>query len=120
MAYQERNEGIYYDRVKVHCDYDDEAEISFSVAPTLYVVGTNANAALLGSWPLDPVSGLPLADAKNTLFMATKDCFVRFRSPLAVAQRLFAGVYYTFNRRWAVLYVTRVLADGILYAWVEG
>ena len=116
--YREREGDVDYDRLKVACDYDDEAEISFTAVQTAYVVGTNANAAATGAWPA--VAGVPLADAKNTLFMATQDCFVRFEGATRRQHRLFAGVYYTFRRRWAIIYITRVAADGNLYCWIEG
>jgi len=117
-------------------DYYDYAEIAFGATETSYTVGTNANAALSGSWPSE--GGYPV-EAQSTLLYATQDCYVRLlprwivvrqnlptaapfkmSSGLPLQMRVPAGVYFETKVKWIVLYVQRVDTDGTLYVWAEG
>jgi len=92
---------------------DDYAEIRFTQIQKSYTVGTNANAALANSW----ISGEP---AKNLLFYATEDCWIRFNDPSAVQHFIPANTFMRFRRRCYVIYVVRSTADGKLRVWMEG
>lgn len=99
------------------CDYYDYAEISFTATQIPYLVGTNANVAVAGTWPY--VAGVPTLAAKRLLVYATQDCYVRFLTPVmggatAVQMRIYADTWYSIPLAVLALYVVRVAANGTL------
>lgn len=108
-------------------DYLDYAEISFNAlggVATPYLVGTQANVAIQGSWPTQTGVYLPNPlylpfDAQNTMFYATQPCLLRLINNALWTQQLGgvlpigfpvqiavpAGVWFTFPDKWFLLYV---------------
>lgn len=93
--------------------FDDFAKIEFSSVQTSYVVGTNANANLNGSWQAGQL-------ARDVQFYATANCWVRFNTPASIPQFIPANLPLRFSRRVALFYVYADTSSGTLYAWIEG
>ena len=93
--------------------YDDFVKISFTSALTEYYVGTNANAAISGSWPTGTVS-------REIAFYTTASCYIRFNNSGAVAHEIPDGLIIRFFKRTEVFYVTQISSPGTLYVWIEG
>jgi len=93
--------------------YADYAQISFTATQQVYVIGTNANAAKSGSWP----SG---AIAKEIVYYATEDCWVRFEESDGVPQFVPKEFPLRSFKRVSKYYVYQDTAPGILRAWIEG
>jgi len=74
-------------------------------------------AATLGSaWP----TAVPAFEAKDLLFWADQDCWIRFEGSSRVRHYIPANTYMRFHRRCFKFYVIRDTADGTLRAWMEG
>ena len=95
--------------------YNDAVTINFTGALTEYIIGTNANAALAGSWPSGVV-------AKDIAFYATQACLIRFNDMRANPHPIPAGLVpvIRFTVRTEKIYVTQDVGPGILYVWIEG
>lgn len=123
-------------RQRLGYDYYDYAAIAFTAVEQAYTVGTNANAALVGSWPSE--SGLPV-EGQVTRLYATQDCLIRFvprwivmRQALAVGHPFLipaglpvqtpvpANTWIVFPDKWIYLYVVSVLNNGVLRLEVSG
>jgi hypothetical protein len=139
--------GINYALTRRHYDNDDYVAISFGPTQDYYVVGTmayinDANvvdvergwclyahgqpaapaflatvlAALGLTWP----SQVPAFEAKDILFYATQDCYVRFEGASRVRHYIPANTFMRFHRRCFMFFVQQVSAAGTLMAWMEG
>jgi hypothetical protein len=78
-------------------------------------------AALGVAWPDE----VPAFEAKRTTMLATQDCWVHFEGRTRVSQYIPAGAlatgpYFTWNRRWLMMWVEQVTLPGVLYLWIEG
>lgn len=93
--------------------FDDFARINFSTTQAGYIIGTNANAQLAGSWESGQL-------AREIQFYCTANCWVRFNTPSSLPQFIPANLPLRFSRRVLAFYVYADTAPGILYAWVEG
>lgn len=112
-----------YDPLKGWCLYThgQPAPPPTFTAPVVAVIGAIYTATLMAAWP----AAIPAFEAKRTTFLATEDCWVHFEGPIRVSQyipggTLAAGPYFTWNRRWFIIWVERVTTNGTLYAWIEG
>ena len=94
-------------------DLNDYAAVAFTATQTNYVVGTNARAALPGSWPAGQ-------EALEELFRCDQDCYIRFDDTAAMQHYIPAGNWIQFHQRCSVIYVQRVTANGTLRIWLEG
>lgn len=73
--------------------------------------------ALLGiTWP----SEVPAFEAKDILFYATQDCWVRFEGNSRVQHFIPKNTFMRFHRRCFMFWVQSDTVDGVLYAWMEG
>jgi len=73
--------------------------------------------ATLGvEWP----SEVPAFEAKDILFYATADCWVRFEGKSRVQHFIPANTFMRFHRRCFMFWVVRDTSNGTLYAWMEG
>ena len=125
--------------LKRHYDNDDYVALNFTNVEQSYVVGTMAYVAdptvatTQPGWTIvTPTPPIPLAylvagvtsgagfEAKDLLFYATQDCYIRFESPKRVQHFIPANTYMRFHRRCLVFYVVRVTNNGILRCWLEG
>jgi hypothetical protein len=68
------------------------------------------------TWP----TSLPSFEAKDILFYATEDCWVRFEGSSRVQHFIPAETYVRFHRRCFMFFVQRDTADGTLRAYIEG
>jgi hypothetical protein len=139
--------GINYALTKRHYDADDYVAIPFGPTQDYYVVGTMAYmndpnvadfergwclfahgqpaapaflapvlAALGLTWP----SQTPAFEAKDILFYATQDCYIRFEGSSRVQHYIPANTFMRFHRRCLMFFVQQVSASGTLMAWIEG
>lgn len=131
--------GLDYALMKRHYDNDDYVALSFTATQQGYVVGTMAYLAdttVATSQPgwtiVTPTPPVPLVlvalgltsglgfEAKDLLFYATQDCYIRFQEPNRVQHFIPANTYMRFHRRCLVFYVVRSTADGVLRCYLEG
>jgi len=136
--------GIDYAALKRCYDADDYAAIPFTAAEDYYVVGLMAYfsdgnvvdieagwgpcahgqtnypiwAAALGLVGAAPAE-FPSFEAKDILFLADQDCYVRFDGSSRVQHRIPANTPMHFHRRCNVIFVVGAVA-GTLEAWFEG
>jgi hypothetical protein len=68
------------------------------------------------TWP----SEVPAFEAKDILFYATQDCWVRFEGSSRVQHFIPKNTFMRFHRRCFMFWVQRDTVDGVLYAWLEG
>jgi hypothetical protein len=139
--------GLDYALLKRHYDNDDFVSIGYGANEDYYVVGTMAYlndptvatahpgwgsfthgqpaaptflaailAALGVSWP----AITPAFEAKDILFYASTDCYVRFEGSSRVQHLIPVTTFVRFHRRCLMFFIQRVLADGTLYVWLEG
>ena len=80
------------------------------------LVPTIMTALGLSPWPAQ----LPAFEAKDILFWADQDCWVRFEGSSRVQHFIPANTYMRFHRRCFIFYVVRDTADGTLRVWMEG
>ena len=73
-------------------------------------------AALGIPWP----AAVPAFEAKDTLFYSDQDCWVHFEGRTRVSQFIPANTFFRWKRRWFMIWVERVTADGTLNVWIEG
>lgn len=93
--------------------FDDFAQLSVTAIEQNYVIGTNANARIAGSWEDGQL-------AREIQFYATNACWVRFNSPAAIPQFIPASLPLRFYRRVLKFYYYQDAAPGTLYCWIEG
>lgn len=93
--------------------FDDFAQINTTAVQQEYIIGTNANARIAGSWEDGQL-------AREIQFYATKGCWVRFNSSGALPQFIPEGMPLRFYRRVQAFYVYQDTQAGILYAWIDG
>jgi hypothetical protein len=72
--------------------------------------------ALGVTWP----AIVPAFEAKDTLFWADQNCWLQFEGKDRVRMFLPANTYFRTQRRWFMIFVTRVTADGTLRVWING
>jgi hypothetical protein len=68
------------------------------------------------TWP----TSVPSFEAKDLMFFATADCWIRFEGSSRVRHFIPANTYIRFHRRCFKFYVQGVTANGTLRAWMEG
>ena len=73
-------------------------------------------AALGVEWP----SEVPAFEAKDLLFYADQNCWVRFEGKDRVQHFIPANTYMRFHRRCFMFWVVRDTSNGTLYVWIEG
>lgn len=73
-------------------------------------------AAVGITWPAQ----VPAFEAKDILFWADQDCWVRFEGSLRTRHYIPANTYMRFHRRCFMFYVMSAGVDGTLRAWIEG
>lgn len=102
--------------------FDDYSEISFDSTETPYVIGTAAVAANSQCLGIEPGKQTYYKNfiAEEIMFLATKNCLVRFNGATNVQHKIYANVYFAYKRRVHKIYVTRVAEDGKLELWAEG
>jgi hypothetical protein len=139
--------GLDYARLKRHYLADDYVAIDFTAEQDYYVVGVmaylaDANvvdptrgwtlyahgqlappaflaptlAALGVTWPAE----VPAFEAKDILFYADHDCYIRFEGASRVQHFIPANVFIRFHRRCFMFFVQQVSAPGTLRVWMEG
>ncbi len=78
------------------------------LAPILAAVGI--------TWP----AIVPAFEAKDILFRATADVWIRFESSSRVRHFIPANTYMRFHRRCFMFFLQAVIANGVLSCWIEG
>jgi hypothetical protein len=73
-------------------------------------------AALGVSWP----ATVPAFEAKDILFYATENCWVRFEGSSRVQHYIPKEDYIRFHRRCFIFWVQQDSVSGTLRAWLEG
>jgi len=73
-------------------------------------------AALGVEWP----SEVPAFEAKDLLFYADQDCWIRFEGKDRVQHFIPANTYMRFHRRCFMFFVVRDTVSGTLKVWIEG
>jgi len=139
--------GIDYALLRRHYDADDYVAIPFTSEQTFYVVGLMAYlsdpnvvdpekgwttythgepsaptwlAPTLAALGIEWAATLPAFEAKDILFLADQDCYVRFEGSRRVQHLIPANTYMHYHRRCFKFYVVRVSTDGVLRCWLEG
>lgn len=79
------------------------------LAPFLAALG-------ITTWPAQ----LPAFEAKDILFWADQNCWVRFEGSSRVQHYIPINTYMRFHRRCFMFWVQRDTADGTLRCWIEG
>ena len=91
---------------------------------TLYTHGQPAPPAflapILAALGITFPAAVPAFEAKNTLFYSDQDCWVHFEGRTRVSQFIPANTFFRWKRRWFMIWVERVTADGTLNVWIEG
>lgn len=73
-------------------------------------------AAVGITWPAQ----VPAFEAKDILFWADQDCWVRFEGSVRARHFIPANTYKRYHRRCFMFWVQRATADGILRVDIEG
>ena len=68
------------------------------------------------TWP----AALPSFEAKDILFYADQNCWVRFVGSLNVQHYIPQNTYKRYHQRCFMFFVQRDTADGTLQCWIEG
>lgn len=109
-------------------DFYDYAEVVFNAtggAEVTYTVGTQANAAILGSWPSQSTLPVPIPfDAQHTVVLSDVECFIRLINSTLLGQqalailpagfpvqiRIRANVETTLRNKWVQM---RIVGSGL-------
>ena len=84
-----------------------------SVAP-IYLAGILAALGL--PWP----TSVPAFEAKDILFWADQNCWVRFEGSNRARHYIPANTFMRFHRRCFMFWVQRDTVSGTLRTWIEG
>ena len=117
-------------------DFSDYTAQPFTAVVDTYIVGTDANAALPGSWPNE--GALP-AEAQSILLLSDQDCTIQIISlkliqrqalpatnPLFIAAGFPVGqlvpqnIPFRLPDKAVIIYVTGVALAGTLNIWLSG
>ena len=140
--------GSEYALLRRHYDNDDYVAFPFTATQDFYLVGAMAYlnditvATAHPGWtlfthgqPFNPISYwallgytaitlpavIPAFEAKDLLFHADVDCFIRFEVSARVQHLIPANTYMRFHRRCLMFFVQTVLVPaGTLRCWLEG
>jgi hypothetical protein len=134
--------GIDYAILKRYYDADDYAAIPFTDTQDYYVVGTMAYindpnvvnpergwCLYAHGQPAPPAwlppgtpwpAEVPAFEAKDILFYADQDCYVRFEGSSRVQHLIPANTFMHFHRRCFIFFVQAVSLPGTCRVWMEG
>ena len=107
LAYMNDNNVVNAERGWTLFAHGQPAAPAFLV-PTLIVAGL--------TWPV----AVPAFEAKDILFWADQDCWVRFEGSARTRHFIPANTYKRYHRRCFMFWVQRATADGTLRADIEG